>query len=239
MTKRRDRRGEPGRVTSTYSVAGRCPSTGAMGAVVTSSSPAVGARCVWAKAGTGVILTQNVTDPRLADVGLCALERGFGAPDVLRSMKAVSPYPEHRQLAVVDAEGATDVFTGDKALGVPGQFQAEGVVSIGNLLSDATIPEAMGRRFEERGDLSLPDRLLASIEVGFQMGGELDQERSIALLVYTDAPFPYVDLRVDYSDDPLGGLKSLWEIYGPQAEDYKVRAIVPDQAPSYGVKGDE
>lgn len=228
-----------GQATSTYSVAGRCQSTGAMGAVVTSSSPAVGARCVWAWSETGVVLTQNVTDPRLADVGLCALDKGYGAADVLRCMKALSPYPEHRQLAVVDARGTTDVFTGEQALGVPGQFQADGVVSIGNLLSDATIPEAMGRRFEEQGDLSLADRLLDSIQLGFQMGGELDQERSIALLLYTDAPFPYVDLRVDYSEDPLGDLKSLWEVYGPQAEDYKVRAYEPERAPSYGVKGDE
>jgi uncharacterized Ntn-hydrolase superfamily protein len=78
-----------------------------------------------------------------------------------------------------------------------------------------------------------------AIEKGFQMGGELDQEHSIGLLVFTDEPFAYVDLRIDYSENPLEDLKKLWEIYEPQANDYKVRAVVPELAPSYGVKGDE
>lgn len=226
--------------TSTFSVAGRCSSTGALGAVVTSSSPAVGARCRWIKSGVGVVLTQNVTDPRLAAIGLSALEQGFDAKASLRAMKAASPFPEYRQLAVVDVEGGSGVFTGEKALGVHGEFYAKNVACIGNLLSDPDIPQAMGRHFIAQEGLPLAERLLSAIEVGFQMGGELDQEHSIALLIHhPDTPFAYVDLRVDYSDDPLSDLKRLWEIYGPQAEAYKIRALEPGHAPSYGVKGDE
>lgn len=225
----------------TFSVAGRCKTTGAFGGIVTSSSPAVGARCVRAKAGVGVVLTQNVTDPRLADIGLQALSLAYQAEDALRAMKAATAYPEYRQLAVVDSLGRSGVSTGNQALGVHGEFQAENVVAIGNLLSDPGIPEAMGRRFLELEDLPLTERLIASIEAGFQRGGELDQEHSIGLVVYyPDAPFAYVDLRVDYSEsDPLGDLKKLWEIYGSQAEAYKVRALQPEEAPSYGVLGDE
>lgn len=224
----------------TFSVAGRCAKTGALGAIVTSSSPSVGARCPWVKSNVGVILTQNVTDPRLADIGLAAMDKGYDAPSAIRAMKAVSDFPEFRQLAVVDAKGRSSVFTGENALGVKGEFYAEDVASIGNLLSDPAIPTAMGQRFLELKDLSLPERLIAAIECGFNMGGELDQEHSIGLLVYhPDAAFAYVDLRVDYSEDPLQDLKKLWEIYSPQANDYKIRAIKPELAPSYGVKGDE
>lgn len=228
------------KITNTFSVAGRCAATGALGAVVTSSSPSVGARCPWVKSNVGVILTQNVTDPRLADIGLSTLEKGYDAQSAIRTMIAASGFPEFRQLAAVDAKGRSGVFTGEKALGVHGEFYAEDVASIGNLLSDPAIPEAMGQRFLERRDLPLPERLISAIELGFNMGGELDQEHSIALLVYhPDAPFAYVDLRVDYSEDPLTDLKKLWEIYGPQAKDYKIRAVKPELAPSYGVKGDE
>lgn len=228
------------KITNTFSVAGRCEKTGALGAIVTSSSPSVGARCPWVKSNVGVILTQNVTDPRLADIGLSTLENGYDARSAIRTMIAASDFPEFRQLAVVDAKGGSAVFTGEKALGVHGEFFTDNVASIGNLLSDPAIPKAMGQRFIERNDLTLPERLISAIECGFNMGGELDQEHSIALLVYhPDAPFAFVDLRVDYSDDPLHDLKKLWEIYGPQAEDYKIRAIEPDLAPSYGVKGDE
>ncbi|MED4207520.1 DUF1028 domain-containing protein [Neobacillus mesonae] len=224
----------------TFSVAGRCAKTGALGAIVTSSSPSVGARCAWVKSDVGAILTQNVTDPRLADIGIGTLHQGYDAESAIRTMKAASDYPEFRQLAVVDRNGSSSVFTGERALGTNGEFYAQDVASIGNLLSDPAIPTAMGQRFLELSNLSLPERLIAAIECGFNMGGELDQEHSIGLLVYhSDASFAFVDLRVDYSDDPLGDLKKLWEIYGPQAKDYKTRAIEPELAPSYGVKGDE
>jgi len=96
----------------TFSVAGRCSSTGAFGVIVTSSSPSVGARCPWAKTGVGAILTQNVTDPRLATIGFSVLENGFDAQSAIRSMKEASPYPEYRQIAVVDAKGNSAAFTG-------------------------------------------------------------------------------------------------------------------------------
>ncbi|MFJ7726404.1 DUF1028 domain-containing protein [Neobacillus sp. NPDC097160] len=223
----------------TFSVAGRCSATGAFGVIVTSSSPSVGARCPWVKTGVGAILTQNVTDPRLASVGFSVLEGGFDAESTIRSMKEASPFPEYRQLAVVDSKGSSAAFTGNKALGVHGEFCAQNVASIGNLLSDPAIPEAMGRAFLQTEGQPLTDRLILALEKGFQMGGELDQERSIGLLVFTDEPFAYVDLRVDYSEQPLEDLKRLWEIYRPQANDYKVRAVTPEMAPSYGVKGDE
>lgn len=228
------------KITSTFSVAGRCAATGALGAIVTSSSPSVGARCPWVKSNIGVVLTQNVTDPRLADIGLSTMEKGYGAQAAIRTMKAASDFPEFRQLAVVDAKGGSGVFTGEKALGVHGEFYAKDVASIGNLLGDPSIPTAMGQHFIESENLPLPERLISAIELGFDLGGELDDEHSIALLVYhPDAPFAYVDLRVDYSEDPLQDLKKLWKIYGPQAKDYKIRAIEPECAPSYGVKGDE
>lgn len=228
------------KLTSTFSVAGRCSATGALGAIVTSSSPAVGARCPWIKSGVGVILTQNVTDPRLANIGFSALEKGFDAQAAIRAMKAASPYPEYRQLAVVDIKGGASIFTGEKALGVHGGFYSNDVASIGNLLTNPDIPKFMGQHFIKQEKLPLAERLLSALELGFQMGGEMDQEHSIALLVYhADSPFAYVDLRVDYSEDPLVDMKRLWEIYSPQAEGYKMRAIEPERAPSYGVKGDE
>lgn len=228
------------KMTNTFSVAGRCEATGALGAIVTSSSPAVGARCPWIRSNVGVILTQNVTDPRLADIGLAVLEKGYDAPSAIRTMVAATDFSVFRQLAAVDNTGGSAAFTGEKALGIHGEYHAVNVACIGNLLADPNIPKAMGAHFTKQEQLSLPERLISSIELGFQMGGELDQEHSIALIVYhPDTPFAFVDLRVDYSDNPLADLKKLWAIYGPQAKDYKIRAIDPEQAPSYGVKGNE
>ena len=52
--------------------------------------------------------------------------------------------------------------------------------------------------------------------------------------------WPLADLRVDWcEEDPIGGLRALWQLYEPQMEDYVTRALDPRSAPSYGVPGDE
>ena len=64
----------------TFSISGHCPRTNMFGTAVTSSSICVAARCgVWARAGAGVIATQNITDPRLGAIGVDLLARGYSA----------------------------------------------------------------------------------------------------------------------------------------------------------------
>lgn len=213
-------------ITNTFSVAGRCAKTNAVGAIVTTSSPAVGARVIKCKSGTGIVLSQNMTDPRLADIGMTALDLGYDAHSAIQAMKAVTPYPDYRQLAAVDMNGNSAAFTGKKAFGPHfSDFCGENVASIGNYLGKPGIPEAMGQQFIEDVDLPLAERLLAAIEIGFKMGGEIGPEHSIALVVYTDNAFPFIDLRVDYSDDPLGDMKKLWEVWRDEAMTYTRNAL--------------
>ena len=49
----------------TFSLVARCKQTGMLGTAVTSSSPAVAARCSYTRANVGAVSTQNVTDPSL------------------------------------------------------------------------------------------------------------------------------------------------------------------------------
>nr|MDA3887496.1 DUF1028 domain-containing protein [Allgaiera sp.] len=58
----------------TFSLVACCPDTGRLGMVISSSSPAVAARCAHARAGVGVVASQNVTDPRLGGRALDLLE---------------------------------------------------------------------------------------------------------------------------------------------------------------------
>lgn len=58
----------------TFSIAARCTKTGQFAVAVASSSPAVAARCAYARAGIGAATTQNVTDPRLGPMALDFLE---------------------------------------------------------------------------------------------------------------------------------------------------------------------
>ena len=71
----------------TFSLAGRCERTGAVGAVIASASMAVAARCVAVRAGVGAVCSQSTTDPRLRG----ALLEAMAAPTApVRSQRPAS-----------------------------------------------------------------------------------------------------------------------------------------------------
>lgn len=224
----------------TFSLAGRCSETGMLGVVISSSSVNVGSRCPWARAGVGAIATQNVTDPRLGALGLDLLERGFDAETTVQLLTGQRPHAEHRQLTVVDADGHTASFSGAKTLGRHTVASGRGCVAAGNLLSSERVPQAMVGAFEAAGaGAHLAERLVRALEAGLEAGGEEDTVHSAALYVVDRRVWPLVDLRVDWHDrDPIGTLRALWQRYEPEMLPYLTRALDPDEAPSYGVKGD-
>ncbi len=60
----------------TFSLVGRCADTGMLGVAVSSSSPAVAARCAHVRARVGAAASQNITDPRLGPELLDLMEAG-------------------------------------------------------------------------------------------------------------------------------------------------------------------
>ena len=224
----------------TFSIAARCARSGAFGVAISSSSPAVGARCPNVRAGVGAASSQNVTDPRLGPALLDALAAGADAAGAVEQVAAAAEHPEHRQLLVVDARGRTAHWTGAKALGVVGLATAPDVIAAGNLLATPDVPDAMVAAFGATEGQELGDRLLAAMRAALEAGGEAGPVHSAALLVATTAAWPTTDLRVDWDDDdPIGRLAELWRLWAPQAQAYLDRALDPEAAPSYGVPGDE
>jgi uncharacterized Ntn-hydrolase superfamily protein len=69
---------------------------------------------------------------------------------------------------------------------------------------------------------------LYALEEGLAAGGENGPVRSAHLLVVERESFPLVDLRVDWHDEPIAELRSLWNRYAPQVNDYLIRALDPD-----------
>ena len=90
----------------TFSIAGRCARTGMLGAVVTTSSIAVGSRCAFAAAGVGAALTQHTTDPRLGPLMLDHLRRRYTVEQAIGAAVGGTPRSDWRQLAVIDSRGA-------------------------------------------------------------------------------------------------------------------------------------
>lgn len=222
----------------TFSLLGRCEATGMVGCVSSSSSPAVGARCLHVRARVGAAASQNITDPRLGPRLLDLLARGSAPSEALAAIVEEEPNVEYRQLAAVDLEGRTAAYSGAKALGRHATAEADGAVAAGNLLADAGVVEAMVEAFERSAGAHLGDRLLAALTSGLAAGGEEGPVRSAALLVADEVAWPVTDLRVDWHDDPIGEVAALWILWKPQLDEYVTRALEPSAAPSFGVPGD-
>ncbi len=213
----------------TFSIAGRCARTGMFGVSVTTSSLAVGSRCPYVKAGVGAVLTQNRTDPRLGPLALDLLSRGFDARQAMDAVVAAAGDPRRwRQLAIVDRDGRTAAFTGADVRGERGEVHGKGCVAIANIVRSADVPAAMVRAFEAEPDQPLASRLIVALQAGEETGGEFVPLVSAAVLVADKQPFPYVDLRVDGAEDPIGVLARLWHDYAPSADMYVARAVDPE-----------
>jgi uncharacterized Ntn-hydrolase superfamily protein len=211
----------------TFSLAGRCERTGAVGAVIASASMAVAARCVAARAGVGAVCSQSTTDPRLREALLEAMAGGLAAGAAVTAVTTQAEDIAYRQLAAVDAAGGSACYSGGLALGEAAGVRDSGAAAAGNLLADRAVPAAMLAAFTERAGESLGDRLIAALAAGLDAGGETSPVRSAGLLIAGSAPWPVTDLRVDWHDDPVGELARLWQRWQPQAESYIQRALHP------------
>lgn len=221
----------------TLSISARCPNTGMFGIAIASSSIAVAARCAWARAGVGVVASQNVTDPRLGRAGLDALAQGLPAPAVRDRLVRGNAFAAFRQLALVDAQGRTAHYSGAGALGRHAAAAGAGCVAIGNLLANETVPQAMVDAFANAPAMPFSERLLVALEAGEAAGGEATPVRSAGLLVVDAQEWPWADLRVDWHDRPIAELRALWALYAPQAADYIKRALEPGEAPPFEAEG--
>lgn len=223
----------------TFSIAARCPRTGLFAIAVSSSSPAVAARCAHARAGVGTVATQNITDPTLGPKGLDLMASGLSAEAALARLVATQPHIEFRQLTLVDRLGGTAARSGARTLGTNATVRGDAVVAAGNLLKSTAVPQAMVDAFAAALEAPLGDRIMAGMKAAVAAGGEEGPVHSAGLLLVRDVAWPIADLRVDWHDtDPVGELDRLWRLWAPQMEAYVTRALDPTGAPSFGVPGD-
>lgn len=224
----------------TFSLLARCAETGRFGMVISSSSPAVAARCAHARAGVGVAASQNITDPALGPRLLDAMAAGAGADEAMAGVVSGAAHVAYRQLLCIDAAGRTAVHSGAHVLGLWNVAQGADCVAGGNLLAHTGVPAAMVAGFvAARGDLG--DRLIAALRAGRDAGGEAGPVHSAGLLMVDAEAWPCAELRADWCDEacPIEAVARAWEVYAPQMAAYLQRARDPREAPKYGVPGDE
>lgn len=223
----------------TFSLVARDARTGAFGMVVTSSSPAVAARCVHLRSGVGGASSQNITNPGLGTVLLDLLEAGAPADEAMAKLAAGTPDIDYRQLSLVDIHGGTAAFSGSGTLGTHRTVEDSGAVAAGNLLTSPDVVDAIMAGYNTATGV-FEDRLLAGLLAGRDAGGEEGPQHSAGLVVVDQAAWAVTDLRVDWDEvDPIARLADIWKLWEPQKQDYLTRALHPETAPSYGVPGDQ
>ncbi len=223
----------------TFSLVARCETTGMFGVAIASSSPAVAARCSYARAGVGAVASQNVTDPTLGPLALDLMAGGLGAADAIAELRRRGRFIAYRQVLLVDRQGATAIHSGVRALGIWNQAQGANVASGGNLLANPGVPQAIVEGFLAVSG-HIGDRLIAALRAGLAAGGEAGPLHSAGLKIVDKVSWPAADLRCDWTEAcPIDCIAVAWEIYKPQLDAYIQRALDPRAAPAYGVPGDE
>lgn len=224
----------------TFSIAARCNHTGMFGLAVSSSSPAVAARCAFARAGVGAVASQNITDPSLGPRLLDLMALGASAREAIAVVSTSTDHIQYRQLTAIDREGCSASFSGEHTLGIHATACSDNVVCAGNLLSSDAIPKAMVNAFVDSSGY-LADRLLSAMKAALLAGGEAGPVHSAGLLLVDKVSWPVASLRIDWHEaaEPVDELEKLWRLYSPQLGDYVARAQNPSGAPSYGVPGDQ
>jgi len=223
----------------TFSLVARCEKTGMFGVAISSSSPAVAARCSYARAGVGAVASQNVTDPTLGPLALDLMADGLSAAEAVEEVRRLGKYIEYRQVLAVDRLGGTAIHSGPNSLGIWNDARANNVASGGNLLANPDVPQAVVDGFlASNGHLG--DRLIAAMRAGLAAGGEAGPVHSAGMKIVDTVSWPVADLRCDWTEAcPIDTIATAWEIYKPQLDAYIQRALDPRAAPSYGVPGDQ
>ena len=202
------------RPVHTYSIVARDPATGELGVAVQSHWFSVGPIVAWAEAGVGAVATQSFVEPSYGKHGLDLMRSGRSAPDALKELLAKDEAREVRQVAMIDAHGRVDAFTGKNDIQAAGHIVGTNFSVQANLMLNDKVWPAMARAFEStKGDLA--DRMLAALDAAQLEGGDIRGRQSAALIVVTGKPTGQAwkdrtfDLRVDDSPEPLKELRRL------------------------------
>ena len=177
----------PLRPVHTFSIVARDPNTGELGVAVQSHWFSVGPIVPWAEAGVGAVATQSFVDASYGPLGLAIMRAGRSAPDALKALLAGDEGRDVRQVAMIDAQGRVDAWTGKNDIQAAGHHVGKDYSVQANLMLNDKIWPAMAAAFEAtKGDLA--ERMLAALDAAQAAGGDIRGRQSAALIVVSGKP---------------------------------------------------
>lgn len=198
----------------TYSIVARDPETGSLGVAVQSHYFSVGSIVSWAEPGVGAIATQSLAEVTYGPLGLGLLRGGKDPGAALAALRSADEGEATRQVAMVDASGRVAAHTGDRCIAEAGHVVADGWSVQANMMTRATVWDAMADAFE-RSTGELPLRMLAALDAAEAEGGDIRGQQSAALLVVPGEGPAWqkaIDLRVEDHRTPLAELRRLVDL---------------------------
>lgn len=197
----------------TFSIVARCPRSGQFGVAAATAMPAVGKLLSHAAAGAGAVATQALVNPYLGLDGLALLRQGLSAKEVLERLKATDPCMELRQCALIDAQGDSLCWTGDKCLPWAGSLSGEQFSVQGNRLVGPQVLDAVAEAFRHAEKRPLIEHLIEALAAGDRCGGDRHGESSAVIYVVDQEAYPLWDIRVDHHLDPVAELRRLHDVF--------------------------
>ncbi len=212
----------------TFSIVARCSRTGMLGVGTSSKALAAGAIVPFARAGVGAIASQSFANPYLGIDGLTLLSQGLPAERALERLVEEDGGRDLRQIGLVDHEGRTAAYTGERCIPWAGSVSGPGYLCLGNILAGEQVVRAMAAAFELTSDEELPDRLLQALEAGQDAGGDRRGRQSAGIHVVNEEEYPWCDLRVDDHADPITELRRVFEVW--QSEELAFMRFMPTRS---------
>jgi len=206
------------RLVHTYSIVARDPDTGEMGVAVQSHWFSVGSIVSWAEAGVGAIATQSFVNVSFGPRGLELLKQGKRASEALQILIDSDEGRDVRQLAIIDAHGDVAAFTGKNCIPVAGHQIGKNYSVQANLMVNDQVWPAMAKAFEQTTG-PLAERMLAALDAGQRVGGDIRGKQSAAILVVKGQASGkiwedrLIDLRVEDHPEPIQEIQRLLKLY--------------------------
>jgi uncharacterized Ntn-hydrolase superfamily protein len=164
--------------------------------------------------GVGAVATQSLAERSYGPLGLELLRAGKSPEQALAGLVAADPHPEVRQVAILAADGAVAVHTGEACIPEAGHATGGGYSVQANIMRNDGVWPAMAEAFEEAGG-PLARRLLAALDAAEAAGGDWRGRQAAGLVVVPADGLPWeivTHLRVDDHPEPLEELRRLLDL---------------------------